>query len=94
MQYLVMPNRIINLGHIAIFDIYKPMSHLKDKRHQVTASDPEQKIKHTLFKGSLEECQRFMEALGKTLNTTKVPAIPVETVLEAMKPGTIENATA
>ena len=43
MQYLVMKNRIINLAHIPMFDIYKPMGHLKDQRNQVLATDADTK---------------------------------------------------
>ena len=85
MQYLVMENRIINLAY-RDFDINKPLPRSTDKRHRVTASDPERKISHTLFQGSLEDCQRFVEALGRMLNTT-LPAVPIETVLESMHPG-------
>ena len=62
-----------------------------DKRHRVTASDPERKISHALFQGTLDECQRFIEALGRALNFT-LPAVPIETVLESMHPSTGENA--
>ena len=85
MQYLVMENRILNLEH-RDFDINKPLPRSTDKRHRVTASDPERKISHTLFQGSLEDCQRFVEALGRMLNTT-LPAVPIEVVLESMRPG-------
>ena len=58
MQYLVMKNRILNLEH-RDFDINKPLPRSTDKRHRVNASEPERKILHTLFQGSLEECQLF-----------------------------------
>ena len=84
MQYLVMKNRIINLAHIPMFDIYKPMGHLKDQRNQVLATDADTKRTHTLFKGSLEECQRFLAALASTINTADQPAVPIEAVLAKM----------
>ena len=79
-----MKNRILYLPHIALYDIYKPMGHLKDQRNQVIVSDPEQKRTHTLFKGSLEECQRFLAALASTINTADQPAVPIEAVLAKM----------
>lgn len=85
MQYLVMKNRILNLEHIAIYDIYKPMAHLRDKRPSVVASDLEKKIVTTIFKGSLKECQQFIDALGRMLNSD-IAAMPVEVVLQAMQP--------
>ena len=91
MQYLVFKNRIINLAYRDV-EINKPLPRSTDKRHRVTASDPERKISHALFQGSLEDCQRFVEALGKVLNTTEVPSIPLETVLQAMSPTASENA--
>ena len=84
MQYLVMKNRIINLAHIPMFDIYKPMGHIKDKRLSVNANDLEKKVNYTLFKGSLEECQRFLAALASTINTADQPAVAIEAVLAKM----------
>ena len=91
MQYLVMKNRILYLPHMAIYDIYKPMAHLKDQRCSVTASEPEDKRSYTLFRGSLEECQRFLAAFAKVLNTAENPAVSIEDVLQAMQPSTDEN---
>ena len=85
MQYLVMENRIINLAYRDV-EINQPLPRSTDKRHRVTASDPERKISHALFQGTLDECQRFIEALGRALNFT-LPAVPIETVLESMHPG-------
>ena len=85
MQYLVMENRIINLAYRDV-EINQPLPRSTDKRHRVTASDPERKISHALFQGTLDECQRFLEALGRALNFT-LPAVPIETVLESMHPG-------
>ena len=85
MQYLVMGNRILNLVYRDV-EINQPMPRSTDNRHRVSASDPERKISHTLFQGSLEDCQRFIEALGRVLNFT-LPAVPIETVLESMHPG-------
>ena len=85
MQYLVMENRILYLPHIAIYDIYKPMSHLKDQRLQVKAGGGEKERIHTLYKGSLEECQRFLAALASTINTSTKPAVPIEAVLAKME---------
>ena len=51
MQYLVMPNRILYLPHLAIYDIYKPMAHLQDQRCSVLASEPENKRTYTLYQG-------------------------------------------
>ena len=90
MQYLVMENRILNLEH-RDFDINKPMPRSTDKRHRVTASDPELKISHMLFQGTLDECQRFIEALGRMLNATEQRAVPIEDVLQAMSPSAIED---
>ena len=93
MQYLVMENRILNLEH-RDFDINKPMPRSTDKRHRVTASDPERKITHPLFLSeSLEECRQFMAALGRMLNATEQPAVPIETVLESMHPGAGDENT-
>ena len=66
------------------------MARSTDKRHRVNASDPERKISHTLFQGTLEECQRFIEALGRMLNTT-LPALPIHVVIESMHPSADEN---
>ena len=85
MQYLVMQNRILYLPHIALYDIYKPMGHLKDQRCSVLASEPENKRPCTLFKGSLEECQRFLAALATTINASTEPAVPIEAVLAKME---------
>ena len=85
MQYLVMGNRILNLVYRDV-EINQPMARSTDKRHRVSAIYPERKISHTLFQGSLEDCQRFIEALGRVLNFT-LPAVPIETVLESMHPG-------
>ena len=84
MQYLVMKNRILYLPHIAIYDIYKPMGHLKDQRNQVIATDADTKRTHMLFKGSLEECQRFLAALASTINAATEPAVAIEAVLAKM----------
>ena len=84
MQYLVMQNRILYLPQIAIYDIYKPMGHIKDKRLSVNANDLEKKVNCTLFKGSLEECQRFLAALASTINTADQPAVPIEAILAKM----------
>ena len=91
MQYLVMKNRILNLEH-RDFDINKPMPRSTDKRFRVTASDSERKISHALFQGTLDECQRFVEALGRVLNFTLI-AVPIEVVLESMHPNDDENAS-
>ena len=85
MQYLVMENRILYLPHIAIYDIYKPMGHLKDKRCSVLASEPENKRTYTLFRGSLEECHRFLAALATTINASTEPAVSIDAVLAQMK---------
>ena len=85
MQYLVMKNRILYLPQSAIYDIYKPMSHIKDQRLEVAASDLEKKVKCTLFKGTLEECQRFLAALASTINASTEPAVPIEAVLAQME---------
>ena len=89
MQYLVMENRIINLAYRDV-EINQPLPRSTDKRHRVTASDPERKISHTLFQGTLDECQRFIEALGRMLNTT-LPALPIHVVIESMHPGADEE---
>ena len=89
MQYLVMRNRIINLAYRDV-EINQPMPRSTDERHRVSASDPERKISQTLFQGTLEECQRFIEALGRMLNTT-LPALPIHVVIESMHPSTDEN---
>ena len=88
-QYLVMKNRIINLAYRDV-EINQPMSHSTDNRHRVSASDPERKISHTLFQGSLEECQLFIESLGRVLNYTLL-AVPIHVVLESMHPSADEN---
>ena len=85
MQYLVMQNRILNLEHIAIYDIYKPMPHLQDKRLNVNASDTEKKVTYSLFKGTLAECQRFLAALANSINTSTELAVPIEAVLAQME---------
>ena len=85
MQYLVMKNRILYLPHIGIYDIYKPMAHLKDKRLSVNASDLKKEVTYPLFKGTLEECQRFLAALASTINTSTEPAVPIEAVLTKME---------
>ena len=84
MQYLVMENRILNLVYRDV-EINQPMARSTDNRHRVSASDPERKISHTLFQGTLEECQRFIESLGRALNYT-VLAVPIEVVIESMHP--------
>ena len=84
MQYLVMKNRIIYLPHVSLYDIYKPMAHLQDQRCSVLASEPENKRTCTLFKGSLEECQRFLAVLASTINSATEPAIAIEAVLAKM----------
>ena len=89
MQYLVMRNRIINLAYRDV-EINQPMARSTDKRHRVNASDPERKISQTLFQGSLEECQLFIESLGRVLNYT-VLAVPIEVIIESMHPSTDEN---
>ena len=91
MQYLVFKNRILNLAYRDV-EINQPMPRSTDKRHRVNASEPERKILHTLFEGSLEDCRRFVEALGRVLNFT-LPAVPIETVLESMHPSDNENAS-
>ena len=73
MQYLVMKNRILNLAYRDV-EINQPMPRSTDERHRVSASDPERKISHALFQGTLEECQLFIESLGRVLNTT-LPAL-------------------
>ena len=90
MQYLVMKNRIINLAYRDV-EINQPLPRSTDKRFRVTASDPERKISHALFQGTLDECQRFIEALGRALNFT-LPAVPIGTVLESMHPSDDENS--
>ena len=92
MQYLVMKNRIINLASRDV-DIFKPMPHSTDKRHRVSAIDPEQKVNHTLFRGSLEECERFVGALGRALDYTVV-AVAIHVVVESMHPSSDENDNA
>ena len=67
--------RILYLPHLTIYDIYKPMAHLQDQRCSVSASEPENKRTYTLYKGSLEECQRFLAALASTINTATEPAV-------------------
>ena len=89
MQYLVMKNRILNLAYRDV-EINQPMPHSTDNRHRVSASDPERKISHTLFQGSLEECQLFIESLGRALNYTLL-AVPIHVVLESMHPSADEN---
>ena len=89
MQYLVMKNRIINLAYRDV-EINQPMPRSTDERHRVNASDPERKISHTLFQGSLEECQRFTESLGRVINYTLL-AVPIHVVVESMHPSTDEN---
>ena len=89
MQYLVMKNRILNLAYRDV-EINQPMARSTDKRHRVNASDPERKISQTLFQGSLEECQRFIESLGRALNYTLL-AVPIHVVIESMHPSTDEN---
>ena len=89
MQYLVMENRIINLAYRDV-EINQPLPRSTDKRHRVNASDSERKMLHTLFEGSLEDCQRFVEALGRVLNFTLI-AVPIGTVLESMHPSIDEN---
>lgn len=84
MQYLVMQNRILYLPHIAIYDIFKPMGHLKDQRCSVIASEPESKRRSTLFRGSLEECQRFLAAFATTINAATEPAVSIDVVLAQM----------
>lgn len=84
MQYLVMENRILYLPHIAIYDIYKPKSHLKDQSLEVLASEPENKRQSMLFKGSLEQCQRFLAALAATINAATEPAVSIDAVLDRM----------
>ena len=84
MQYLVMSTRILYLPHIAIYDIFKPMGHLKDQRNQVLATDADTKRTHTLYKGSLEECQRFLAAFASAINSATEPAVPIEAVLAKM----------
>ena len=91
-QYLVMQNRIINLAYRDV-EINQPMPRSTDKRHRVNASDPERKISQTLFQGSLEECQRFIDALGRALDYTGV-AVPIHVVIESMHPSTDENDNA
>lgn len=92
MQYLVMKNRIINLSYRDV-EINQPMPRSTDKRHRVNASDPERKISQTLFQGSLEECQRFIDSLGRVLNYTLL-AVTIEVVIESMHPSTDENDNA
>ena len=89
MQYLVMKNRIINLAYRDV-EINQPMPHSTDNRHRVSASDPERKISQTLFQGSLDECQRFIESLGRVLNYTML-AVSIEVVIESMHPSTDES---
>ena len=89
MQYLVMKNRILNLAYRDV-EINQPMARSTDKRHRVNASDPERKISQTLFQGSLEECQLFIESLGRVLNYTLL-AVPIHVVLESMHPSADEN---
>ena len=89
MQYLVLRNRILNLAYRDV-EINQPMPHSTDNRHRVSASDPERKISHTLFQGTLEECQLFIESLGRVINYT-VLAVPIEVVIESMHPSTDEN---
>ena len=84
MQYLVMKNRILYLPQIAIYEIYKPMGHLKDQRLSVNANDLEKKVNYPLFKGSLEECQQFLAALASTINAATEPAVAIEAVLARM----------
>ena len=85
MQYLVMSNRILYLPHVSLYDIYKPMGHLKDQRNHVKATDADTKrASYTLYKGTLEECQRFLAALASTINTADQPAVAIEAVLAKM----------
>lgn len=84
MQYLFMENRILYLPHMAIYDIYKPGAHLPDQRCEVFAKGPENKRSYPLFKGSLEECQRFLAALAATINTSTEPAVSIDAVLAQM----------
>ena len=90
MQYLVFKNRILNLAYRDV-EINQPLPRSTDKRHRVTASDPERKISHALFQGTLDECQRFIEALGRALNFTLL-AVPIQVVIESMHPSDDENA--
>ena len=85
MQYLVMKTRILHLPHFTIYDIYKPMKNLQDQRCSVLASEPENKRTYPLFKGSLEECQRFLAAFASTINTATEPAVAIEAVLAKME---------
>ena len=89
MQYLVMENRILNLAYRDV-EINQPLPRSTDKRHRVTASDSERKISHMLFQGSLEECQLFIESLGRVLNYTML-AVSIEVVIESMHPSTDES---
>ena len=89
MQYLVMKNRILNLAYRDV-EINQPMPHSTDNRHRVSASDPERKISQTLFQGSLDECQRFIESLGRVLNYTML-AVSIEVVIESMHPSADES---
>ena len=89
MQYLVQENRILNLAYRDI-EINQPLPRSTDKRHRVTASDPERKISHMLFQGTLDECQRFIESLGRALNYT-LPALPIHVVVESMHPSPDES---
>ena len=89
MQYLVMKNRIINLAYRDV-EINQPLPRSTDKRFRVTASDPERKISHALFQGTLEECQLFIESLGRVLNYTLL-AVPIHVVIESMHPSADEN---
>ena len=89
MQYLVLRNRIINLAYRDV-EINQPMPHSTDERHRVSASDPERKVNHTLFQGTLEDCQLFLESLGRVLNYTML-AVPIQVVIESMHPSTDEN---
>ena len=89
MQYLVMQNRIINLAYRDV-EVNQSMPHSTDIRHRVSASDPKRKISHMLFQGSLEECQLFIESLGRVLNYTLL-AVPIEVVIESTHPSADES---
>ena len=92
MQYLVLKNRIINLAYRDV-EINQPLPRSTDKRHRVTASDPERKISHALFQGTLDECQRFIEALGRALNFHAASRTDLKLFSNLCTPATMRTPT-
>ena len=85
MQYLVMKNRILYLPHIAIYDIFKPMGHLKDQRNQVLATYAEEKQNpHALSRVRLRSASgSWLPLLARSTQLTE-PAVAIEAVLAKM----------